>query len=105
MSKIELDSEFPSYVLINLFLDAIRKFGKYKEVKSMSYDVENGLVVVDGNDVVWNLEVNAKVILPDELIEENSVSDNNANKFCVECDRAINSNDEVCSICQYLNKI
>ena len=68
MSKIELDSDFPSYVLINLFLDAIRKFGKHKNVKSMAYDVENGLVVVDGNDVIWNLEVSAKVIIPDELI-------------------------------------
>jgi hypothetical protein len=103
MLKIELDSEIPSYVLINLFLDAIRKFGKYKEVKSMTYDVENGLVVVDANDVIWNLEVNAKVILPDELIE--SVSDNNAHKFCVECDRAMDSDEEVCGVCQYLNKI
>ena len=105
MSKIELDSDFPSYVLINLFLDAIRKFGKHKNVKSMAYDVENGLVVVDGNDVIWNLEVSAKVIIPDELIEESNISDNDALKFCVECDRAMDSEEGVCSICQYLNKI
>lgn len=103
MSNIEFNSDFNSHVLICLFKDAMRKLGKYKKIKSMNYDVENGLVVVDENDVVWELETHARVKIPKQLIDSR-VPDNEASGFCVECNVGIKSSG-LCDVCKYLSKI
>ena len=94
------------YVLINLFLDAMRKFGRSKEIKSMSYDCD-GLTIVDGSDVVWSLEVNAKVKFPDNLegLPNSRVNDSDSKTFCLECDAGMSETSELCSYCEYLRRI
>lgn len=104
MLNINLDSETPSYVLINLFLDTMRKFGRKKVVKSMSYDCKDGLTVTDSDGVVWNLEVNAKVKIPDELLEFR-VKDSDAKSFCPKCNCGMKEERTICSVCEYLAKI
>lgn len=98
-----------NFVLINLFKEALAKFGKSdKLVKSIEYNVVDGLTVVDEKDVVWKLEVNAKAILPESLkdLPNHIVSDEDTKCFCVDCNRGINPPYRgLCSVCEYLNKI
>lgn len=105
MAEINLDSEFPSYVIIHLFKDAMAKFGKSEKlIDKMDYNVVDGLTVVDHKGVVWKIEVNAKVIIPESL-KTNRTSDEEAKQFCVECDWGINNNESLCDVCKYLDKI
>jgi FPC/CPF motif-containing protein YcgG len=106
MAEIDLaDSSFSSYVLINLFADALRKTGKHRDIISMSYDVENGLQIVDEKNVMWKLEVNLKVKIPQEYIDRyKTIQDNDAAAFCVECNRAMIGERKTCKICSYLKK-
>lgn len=98
-----------NFVLINIFKEALAKFGKSdKLVKSIEYNVIDGLTVVDEKDVVWKLEVNANVKIPESLkdLPNRTVSDEDAKCFCVECNRGINPpHSGLCSVCEYLNKI
>lgn len=109
MAQIDLnDGSFHSFVFIHLFQEALSKFGKsHKCVKSMDYNVQDGLVVIDGDDVVWKVEVNAKVKFPDNLKDEPNgrTVDNNAKMFCVECNWSIKNDSSICSVCEYLKKI
>jgi hypothetical protein len=104
MSNIQLTSDFNSYVLIWLFNDAMRKLGKRnKVIKSINYDVINGLVVIDEDDIVWEVETHARVKIPQELFDSR-VPDSEAGGFCVECNVGIKDSG-TCDICKYLNKI
>jgi|694.fasta_scaffold16738_7 hypothetical protein len=110
MLNAELNSSNDSYILMRLFLDAMNKIGKQKKVKSMGYTCDNGLVVIDENDIAWSLKVNAEVKFPEELCNKPNAktSDSNATYFCVDCNSGIknsNSNSElICSVCEYLNR-
>lgn len=105
MGEINLDSGFPSFVLIHLFKDAMAKFGKSgKLIDQMDYNVVDGLTVVDDKGVNWKIEVNAKVIIPESL-KTNRVSDEEAKQFCVECTWGIRDNESLCDVCKYLDKI
>jgi hypothetical protein len=99
-------SDFPSFVLIHLFKDAMAKLGRAKKavVSDMNYNVVDGLTVVDGNGVTWNVQVNAKVCIPQELIDDR-VEDNKAKSFCVECTTGMAEEKRLCSVCEYLEKI
>lgn len=101
------DGSMPSYVLVKLFLDATRKFGQHKAIKSMDYNYASGLTVVDEDDVVWSLEVNARVKFPRYLdsLPNARVQDSEAKTFCTECHAGIGQEAEVCSLCEYLKRI
>lgn len=105
MLKIELESDSPSYVLKQLFIDSMRKIGKKKLIKSMTYDCDNGLIVTDENDVIWSLEVNAKINIPQNELKDlpnARVTDDKANGlFCPECNSGVAS-EGICSVCEYL---
>jgi hypothetical protein len=96
-----------SYVLVKLFMDATRKFGKHKKVKSMDYNSVGGLTVVDEDDVVWSIEVNARVKFPKYLdnLPNARVQDSDAKMFCPECTSGVKQEAEMCSLCEYLKKI
>jgi hypothetical protein len=96
-----------SYVLVKLFMDATRKFGKHKKVKSMDYNSVGGLTVVDEDDVVWSIEVNARVKFPKYLdnLPNARVQDSEAKMFCPECTSGIKQEAEMCSLCEYLERI
>jgi hypothetical protein len=103
MSNIKLDSDFNSYVLIWLFKDAMRKAGKRnKVIKSMNYDVVNGLVATDEDDIVWEIETHAKIKIPEELMQSH-VPDNETECFCVDCTIGIKEAG-LCDVCKYLNR-
>lgn len=106
MGNINLGSDFPSFVLIHLFKDAMAKLGRARKVSivSMDYNVVDGLTVVNADGVKWKIEVNANVCIPQELMD-NIVEDNKAKCFCVECTRGISEEKEICSVCEYLEKI
>jgi len=106
MGNINLDSSFASYVLIHLFKDAMAKFGKSKNtaIVSMNYDVVNGLTIVNKNGTEWKLEVNAKIIIPQNL-KEDRIEDSKAKCFCVECLAGVAEEKTLCSVCEYLSKI
>lgn len=107
--NINLDEPgFCSYVLIRLFLDAARKFGRHKGVKSMDYNVVDGLTIVDTDDIVWSLGVNLEVKFPESLETLPNAriqDDSKAVMFCPECTFGIAEVAKACSVCEYLNKI
>lgn len=88
-----------SYVLVNLFKEAMRKIGKNKLIKEMKYDVEKGLEVTDENDVVWRIDVTPSVVLPIHCANPS------AEFFCPNCGRGTEEQLEICHICEYLSKI
>jgi hypothetical protein len=107
-SNIDLNEQgMCSHVLIQLFLDATRKFGRLKEIKSMDYNCVGGLTVVDADDVVWSLEVNAKVRFPTSLdnLPNSRVQDSDAKMFCPECNAGMAQEAKMCSYCEYLKRI
>jgi hypothetical protein len=105
MSNIQLNSDFNSYVLIWLFQDAMRKMGRSKKaiIKDINYDVVNGLVVTDEDDIVWEIETHAKIKIPEEL-KKSRVPDNETECFCVDCTIGIKEAG-LCHVCKYLNRV
>jgi hypothetical protein len=106
--NISLD-EKESYVLTRIFQDAMKKIGKKKLLKSMSYDIDNGLVITDENDVSWTLQINAEIKVPEELRnKQNARTSDTTCIFCCECDAAIKGYSEdikpICSTCEYIDK-
>jgi hypothetical protein len=106
--NISLD-EKESYVLIRIFQDAMKKIGKNKLLKSMSYDIDNGLVITDENDVSWTLRINAEIKISEELRnKQNARTSDTTCIFCCECNAAIKGYSEdikpICSICEYIDK-
>ena len=106
MGNINLGSDFPSFVLIHLFKDAMAKLGRARKasIVSMDYNVVDGFTVVNADGVKWKVEVNAKVCIPQEL-KDDIVEDNKAKCFCVECTRGMSEEKRLCSVCEYLEKI
>ena len=107
MLNAELNSSANSYILMNLFFDAMSKIGKQKKIKNIEYTVNHGLVVTDVNDVVWLREVNAKVKFPEELNDKpnSRIADDDAQTFCSNCDFGVKDNPKLlCSVCEYLEK-
>jgi len=100
MAEINLlDHSFSTEVLKCLFQDAMRNFGKAKRCfKSMSYDMEQGFIVTDCNDVTWQIMTVAKVQIPTFKV----INDKDAKQFCVECNRGI---IDRCETCDYLKRI
>jgi hypothetical protein len=102
MANIEHDQSYSYEVLKCLFQDALRKFGKARRtIQNMSYNVQDGFIVLDGNGVAWRIETTATVIIPDLPF----TSDKQAAAFCPNCTRAMPTAMPVCGICQYLERI
>lgn len=81
-----------------------------KLVKSMSYDIDDGLLITDENDVSWTLQINAEIKIPEELSnKQNARTRDTTCIFCCKCDAAIKGYSEdiklICSICEYINKL
>lgn len=101
--------EKESYVLIRIFQDAMKKIGKKKLCKSIYYNIDEGLVVTDENDVSWTLQINAEIKIPEELLnKQNARTSDTTCIFCCECNAAIKGYSEdikpICSICEYIDK-
>lgn len=102
MANIEHDHSYSYEVLKCLFQDAMRKFGKARRtIQNMSYNIEDGFIVLDGNGVAWRIETTATVIIPDLA----ATSDDLAAAFCPNCTRAMPTEAALCGICQYLDRI
>lgn len=103
MVRVNLNSDLSSYVLINLFKDAMAKIGRGNvAVDRMDYHAGKGLTFTDTKGVVWNLEVGAKVVIP-KCYKSLVPKDKDAKQFCPECSRG--TIDGLCVVCEYLKSV
>jgi hypothetical protein len=101
------DNSDSNYVFVQLFMDSMRKIAKKNVVESLRYTHPEGLIAKDINGTFWKINVNAELFFPNELIENSSVPDEDANgNFCIECLRGMseNSSKGLCKICEYVEK-
>ena len=106
MGRIDLGSDFPSFVLIHLFKDAMAKLGRSRKatIAGMDYDAVEGFTVTNQDGVKWKVEVNAKVVIPQEL-KDQRIPDEKTTRFCVECTAGVPEDRSTCAVCEYLGRI
>lgn len=79
-------------VLLLLFKDQLAKIGiAERDVKTVRYDTQNGLVLTDQHEIEWNMEVKFSVKIPSNILEKT--------------DQTVCTTSNLCDVCKYYEKI